>query len=118
MQLNHLNLCVDDLAAARDFFVSAFDFALLGDKGGAIVSQGFTLVLADVSRFGGEVPVRYPKGFHVGFLQETHDKVDAIYARLVAAGITPDHAPRNINGNYGFYFTALGRAGGFNCQHS
>lgn len=112
MRLNHLNLCVDDLAAARDFFVTTFDFELLGEKGGAIIiltdRQGFTLVLADVSRFGGKVPVRYPQGFHVGLLQETRAEVDVVYARLIAAGITPGHPPRNVHGSYGFYFNALG----------
>ena len=68
---------------------------------------GFTLVLSDVRRFGGETPVRYPDGFHVGFLVATPEEVDRAYQRLAPA-LSIDHAPRNLRGGYSFYFTALG----------
>ncbi|HEY8597324.1 MAG TPA: VOC family protein [Thermomicrobiales bacterium] len=112
MQLNHLNLCVNDLAEARLLFETALDFQTIEQKGQALAvlsdQHGFTLTLSDVRRFGGETPVVYPRGFHVGFFRETQGEVDSAYARLLAAGIASEPAPRAMHGSYGFYFTALG----------
>lgn len=112
MQLNHLNLCVNDLAEACRFFELALDFQTTELKGQALAvlsdRHGFTLTLSDVRRFGGATPVVYPQGFHVGFLRETKGEVDGDYARLLAAGIATEPAPRAMHGSYGFYFTALG----------
>ena len=61
MRLNHLNLCVGDLAAARDFFERHFDFHCVEQKGDALAvltyRAGFTRVLSDVRAFGGETPL-------------------------------------------------------------
>ena len=112
MQLNHLNLCVNDLAEARLFFETHLDFHTLAQRGEALAilndGQDFTLTLTDVRRFGGATPVVYPQGFHVGFLRETKGAVDDAYARLLAAGIATEPTPRMLHGGYGFYFTALG----------
>ncbi len=112
MQLNHLNLCANDLAEARLFFEMHLDFQPLGQKGEALAiltdGHGFTLTLTDVRRFGGRTPVVYPWGFHLGFLRETKGEVDAAYARLFAAAIATEPAPRVMHGSYGFSFTALG----------
>lgn len=111
MQLNHLNLCVDDLSEARDFFQNFFAFQLIGQKGDAIAAMsddnGFSLVLSSSKAFGGESPT-YPKDFHVGFYVETRGEVDQIYERLAAANIHMDHGPRIIRQGYTLYFTALG----------
>lgn len=110
MQLNHLNLVVSDLAAARAFFIDLFDFQLLVQHGEAIAilsdGQGFILALSDAARFGEAHPT-YPKNFHVGFLLDQPTEVDQAYDRVVASGITPAHTPRTQHGSYGFYFTAL-----------
>jgi catechol 2,3-dioxygenase-like lactoylglutathione lyase family enzyme len=111
MRLNHLNLCVDDLSEARDFFQEFFDFQLLDQKGDAIVvmsdGDGFTLVLSNSRAFGSESP-RYPKEFHVGFYVETPVEVDQIYDRLKATNIHMDNGPKKIRDGYTLYFTALG----------
>ena len=112
MQLNHLNLCVDDLAEARTLFQNCFDFQFLEQKGKAIVvmtdGQGFTLVLSNPQAFGYEGGIQpYPGGFHIGFLLETSDQVDQVYHRLAAAEIQLPQEPRKMRGSYGFYFTAL-----------
>ncbi len=111
MQLNHLNLCVDNLAAARDLFQCCFDFQFVDQKGDAIVvmtdGHGFTLVLSNPQAFGAEMPTIYPEGFHVGFIVETTDQVNHIHSRLAAADIHIDHEPRKIRESYTFYFTAL-----------
>ncbi len=111
MRLNHLNLCVDDLDAASDFFRQIFDFRLLDRKGDALVilsdGDGFTLVLSNAQAFGGEIPTRYPAPFHVGFHTATPAQVDDIYRRLLAAGVPVPRAPGTIREGYGVYFTAL-----------
>jgi catechol 2,3-dioxygenase-like lactoylglutathione lyase family enzyme len=110
MQLNHLNLCVDDLTEARTFFQNCFDFQFLEQKGEAVAvmtdGYGFTLVLSNPRAFKNEMRP-YPEGFHVGFLLETSDQVDQAYRRLAAAGVQLTQEPRKIRGSYGFYFTAL-----------
>lgn len=110
MQLNHLNLCVDNLTEARDFFRRCFDFQFLEQKGDAIAimtdGHGFTLVLSNPQAFGGATPI-YPEGFHVGFIVDTPDQVDQMHRRLASAGVHSDHEPRKIRESYTFYFTAL-----------
>lgn len=110
MQLNHLNLCVDNLREARTFFQNCFDFQCLEQKGDAIIimtdGQGFTLVLSKL-RTSADVMQTYPEGFHVGFILETSGQVDQTYRRLAAADIQIAHEPRKMRGSYGFYFTAL-----------
>ena len=39
MRLNHLNLCVDQLDEARDFFATFLDFQFVEQKGAAIVDR-------------------------------------------------------------------------------
>ena len=106
MQLNHLNLCVEDLAEARTFFQNCFDFQLLEQKGEALAimndGHGFTLVLSKL-----RATHTYPKDFHIGFLLETSDQVDQTYQRLAVAKIRLTQEPRKLRGSYGFYFTAL-----------
>jgi len=111
MQLNHINLCVNDLTEARTFFQNCFDFQFLEQKGNAIVvmtdGQGFTLVLSNPQAFGYKEIQPYPGGFHVGFIQATSDQVDQMHRRLAAAGIQLPHEPKKMRGSYAFYFTAL-----------
>jgi len=111
MQLNHLNLCVGNLAEARDLFQRCFDFQFIEQKGDAIAvmtdGHGFTLVLSNPQAFGAETPTIYPEGFHVGFIVETPDQVNHIHSRLAAADMHIAHAPRKIRESYTFYFTAL-----------
>lgn len=112
MRLNHVNLVVEDLDGAQGFFRRSFGFGLLDRKGDAVAvmndGQGFTLVLSNVRAFGGEVPVRYPEGFHVGFILETQEEVDRAHGRLVADGADIGREPRSMRDSYGFYFEALG----------
>ena len=112
MHLNHLNLVVPDLDAAQELFTGVFGFDVVLRRGDALAAltgeRGFTLVLSDSRRFGGDGAPRYPEGFHIGFLQETRAAVDALYARLATAPVEVGHAPRTMHGSYGFYCTALG----------
>ncbi|GHO47879.1 VOC family protein [Ktedonospora formicarum] len=112
MRLNHINLCVNDLTEAREFFQNCFDLKFLDQKGKAIVimsdGHGFTLVLSNPLAFKDVEEIQpYPGGFHIGFLQDSEAQVDQIYQRLKAAGVQLTQEPRNMRGIYGFYFTAL-----------
>lgn len=112
MRLNHLNLCVDDLSEARQFFETFFDFKFLEQKGKALVvlsdENGFILVLSDPKAFKRQIEIKYPEAFHVGFLVETSSEVDQQYDRLIAGGIQIDKEPYTMRGNsYGFYFTTF-----------
>ena len=115
MHLNHLNLPVTDVAAARSFFERFLGFTTARFGGDALSvlddGHGTTLVLMNVGRVnpapdGSEPPV-YPAGFHVGFILDSRAEVDAMYARLAAAGHPLGHEPRRQHGSYGFYVTAL-----------
>ncbi|GHO85006.1 VOC family protein [Dictyobacter formicarum] len=110
MQLNHINLCVNDLTAARNFFQTCFDFQLQEQKGDAVAvmndGHGFLLVLSNTQAFKSEAQP-YPENFHLGFILETSDQVDQAYNRLAAAELQLPQRPRKIRGSYGFYFTAL-----------
>lgn len=110
MQLNHLNLCVNDLTEARAFFQNCFDFQFLEQKGDAVAimtdGHGFTLVLSNPRAFKNEMQP-YPEGFHIGFLLDTSDQVDQVYRRLASAKVQLPQEPRKMRESYGFYFTAL-----------
>ena len=85
MRLNHLDLPVRDIDAARQFFERHFGFrclhavparlAVLADR------ADFRLVLSAVA--SGASP-DFPSGFHIGFLLPTDDAVHECHARLAA----------------------------------
>src|SRR5690349_3521382 len=85
MKLNHLNLTVTDVAAAKQFLETYFglksaegaedrkSFAVLFDDNGMVL----TLMKA-----GATTEVKYPGFFHIGFIQESEERVNEIYQRL------------------------------------
>lgn len=104
MKLNHINLVVADVEKATTFFETYFGFKCIEAKGDHIISilkssDNFTLVLMS-EKHG---PIVYPKDFHIGFMQETTEVVDAINKQLNDGGIRVG-APRKIRDSYGFYF--------------
>ncbi|WP_062239534.1 VOC family protein [Fictibacillus sp. FJAT-27399] len=107
MKLNHLNLCVKDLAEAQHFFEHFLGFQTKAQKSDVSRvmddGEGFLLVLSSM----GEEPPKYPNGFHVGFYVETSEKVDEMYEQLKAAKVSVGNHPRVIRGGYTFYFHAL-----------
>lgn len=104
MRLNHLNLTVGDVKATIDFMVKYFGmqlgntrgngFAVLFDDGGLVL----TLMKGD--------QVIYPNTFHIGFIQESEDKVNEIYQRLKDDGITVN--PPQRSHAWTFYVQAPG----------
>ena len=108
MKLNHVNLPVADVSATRDFFEKHFGFQCIAEPTDAnvVLTDNAGLVLT-ISNFDRADEVTYPKWFHVGFMQDSDDKVDKIYDQLKTAGVKPDK-PRNMHGAHTFYFTAPG----------
>ena len=103
MRLNHVDLQVSDIDAAREFFETFFglrwtslregQIALLEDEG------GFSLGVSNL--FGSPPPV-YPPDFHVGFVLERAGQVREIYDRLTTAGIAMKQDLREGGGNLFF----------------
>jgi catechol 2,3-dioxygenase-like lactoylglutathione lyase family enzyme len=116
MRLNHLDLHVPDVAAARDFFVDIFGLTVVetrGQDGLAILNDdaGLELILSrPIEKFGGaDTLTAGVNTYHVGFILPERDQVDAVYQRLVAAGFEAWHEPRAIRGGWLFYAMGPGR---------
>jgi catechol 2,3-dioxygenase-like lactoylglutathione lyase family enzyme len=108
MKLNHLNLPIKDVLAARDFFETYFDFKSVDIKPNDTLSilradDGFVLVLMS-EKFNKNNNNIYPDAFHIGFFQPTDDDVIAIFNRLKSGGIHLAHEPQIIRKTFGFYF--------------
>ena len=105
MKLNHINLVVSNVGNATRFFETYFNFKCVDIKGDNIVAvlkgeDDFTLV---IMANGGDVSI-YPKNFHIGFMQDSADKVIEIYQKLKSGGIAVGQEPKKIRDSFGFYF--------------
>lgn len=136
MKLNHLNLTVTDVAETRKLFETYFGFTGLREVGNekfALLSgeDGFVLNLtaaeyaAKVLQEPGNTALRevlpdelslrgaqvsYPEIFHIGFMQESEERVNEINQRLKDDGFDVN-PPKKFHGAWTFYFRAPG--GGF-----
>src|SRR5262245_24704801 len=109
MKLNHLNLTVTNVPEAHKFLETYFG---LKDGGGnnniAFLFDDDGMVLSLTSmKLGGETEVRYPATFHVGFIQESEDRVNEINRRLREDGFDVPE-PSRQHGSWTFYFQAPG----------
>ena len=107
MKLNHLDLTVTDPMEARQFLEKYF--GLKGKDGG---NRGFQVLFDDGGLVltlikGRAEEVRYPATFHVGFIQESEQRVDEINQRLRDDGFDVD-PPARLHGSWTFYFRAPG----------
>ncbi len=110
MKLNHLNLTVSDVMAAHSFLTTYFGLtplpasptnetmAFLNDDNGMVLS---------LMNLQGEDKIEYPGMFHIGFVQESREDVDAINERLKDGGFAVK-AAREFHGSYTFYLKAPG----------
>ena len=88
MRLNHIDLQVSNVSAAREFFERHFGFrctfqrkeqlAILEDDAG---------MQFGVSNLFGSPPPTYPPDFHFGFIVSKESEVRATYDRLNRAGV-------------------------------
>jgi lactoylglutathione lyase len=109
MKLNHLNLTVDDVPAAQRFLETYFGLHHGGGNSNIAFltdDNGMVLTLTSM-KIGREDQVRYPATFHIGFAQESEERVNEINQRLKADGydVPP---PSRQHGSWTFYFRAPG----------
>jgi len=109
MKLNHLNLTVTDVPESHKFLEKYFG---LRDAGGnnniAFLSDDNGLLLSLTSmKVGQETEVKYPANFHIGFMQESEERVNEINRRLKEDGFEVP-PPARLHGSWTFYFRAPG----------
>ncbi len=108
MKLNHLNLSVTDVSEAGKFLEKYFGLRSMGggneNMAGLWDDNGMMLTLM---RVGHAAEVKYPASFHIGFMQESEQQVNAINERLQADGFDVK-PPRRLHGAWTFYFQAPG----------
>ena len=118
MKLNHLNLTVDDVSETRKFLETYFglqgtvnpytgesteggkenrNFAVLFDDGGLVLT---------LMGGGKKTAVEYPGTFHIGFIQESEERVNELYRRLKDDGF--DVEPPQRSHAWTFYVRAPG----------
>ncbi|MDF2653096.1 MAG: glyoxalase [Paenibacillus sp.] len=108
MKLNHVNLTVTDVPAARQFLETYFELKS-ADTGGGAREHSFAALFDDdglVLTLMKGAQVSYPKTFHIGFGQESEEKVNQLYQRLKADGF--DVAPPQRSHAWTFYVQAPG----------
>src|SRR5690348_8833004 len=109
MKLNHLNLTVSDVLATHSFLVKHFGFKDYGplapSEAMSFLSDDNGLVLALFR--GRDGKVSYPPGFHIGFVQESEERVNQINNRLREDGFKVPK-PARLHGSWTFYFQAPG----------
>jgi lactoylglutathione lyase len=109
MVLNHTNLTVPDVRKTREFFETYFGLRCVAERGRdalavLIDESGFVLTL---NNFDKAATVEYPGAFHIGFMQESRERVDEIYQLLKAGGYEAE-PPREFHGAWTFYLRAPG----------
>ena len=104
MILNHVNLSVTDVQAAKSFLETYFGLKELGggNQNRAFMKDDRGLVL---SLFKAK-EVSYPATFHIGFIQDSEEKVNAVNRRLKDDGFDVAE-PRQLHG-WTFYVKAPG----------
>ena len=82
MKLNHLNLTVTDVSETVKFLEKYFGLRSQGgNKGMAFLFDDDGLVLT-LMKAGRATEVKYPSNFHIGFIQESEERVNEINQRL------------------------------------
>jgi len=108
MKLNHINLTVDDVPAARQFLERHFGLRPAGEghKNFDMLFDDDDLVLTLIG-VGRSNTVGYPKTFHIGFIQPSETHVDEINQRLNEDGFDVE-PPSRQHGAWAFSFQAPG----------
>jgi catechol 2,3-dioxygenase-like lactoylglutathione lyase family enzyme len=110
VKLNHLNLTVADVTRSRKFLEKYF--GLTNPYGGkrsssiAVLFDDDGMVLTLIKASPGS-EVHYPESFHIGFIQESPQRVNEIHRRLKEDGFEVE-APHKAHGAWMFYFLAPG----------
>jgi lactoylglutathione lyase len=109
MKLNHLNLTVTDVPEAQRFLEKHFGMRNMGGNNNiAFLSDDNDMVLTLTSmKVARETEVKYPATFHIGFGQESPERVNEINRRLRDDGFDVP-PPSRQHGSWTFYFLAPG----------
>jgi lactoylglutathione lyase len=109
VKLNHINLTVTDVQAAKKFLETYFGMqSMAGEK----ANKNFDVLFDDnhlvltLMKAGRGVEVKYPGYFHIGFGQESETKVNEINQRLKDDGY--DVQPPERSHAWTFYVQAPG----------
>ncbi|MCU6713109.1 VOC family protein [Paenibacillus sp. J5C_2022] len=109
MKLNHVNLTVTDVIAARQFLEKYFGLCNLDTSGDTRSDEAFAVLLDDdgsvITLMKGK-EVRYPRTFHIGFIQESEERVNELNLRLRNDGYNV--APPKRSHGWTFYVQAPG----------
>jgi lactoylglutathione lyase len=104
LKLNHLNLTVNDVNATQEFLEKYFGLKTMDTRGNAFAvlldDNGLVLTLMKGT------DVSYPKTFHIGFIQESEERVNEINQCLKADGFDVN-PPQRLHG-WTFYVEAPG----------
>jgi lactoylglutathione lyase len=109
MKLNHINLTVTNVPETHRFLEEYFGLrSMSGNNNMAFLSDENGLVLTLTSmKVGKETEVKYPVTFHVGFTQESEERVNEINRRLKEDGFDVP-PPSRQHGSWTFYFQVPG----------
>ena len=107
MKLNHLNLTVSNVPETHRFLEKYFG---LKAYSGAEPREAMSFLSDDngmvLALFRGS-NMSYPAGFHVGFIQESPERVNEINQRLREDGYEVPQ-PARLHGSWTFYFQSPG----------
>jgi len=108
MKLNHINLTVTDALETAKFLEKYFGLELYeGSNHGMAFTYDDSGAVISLIKAGHGAEVHYPETFHIGFIQESREKVNEINKRLKADGYEVD-PPASAHGSWTFYFQAPG----------
>jgi catechol 2,3-dioxygenase-like lactoylglutathione lyase family enzyme len=109
MKLNHLNLTVSNVPETHRFLEKYFGLKGLGNsvpnEAMSFLSDDNGMVLALFR--GKEGKGNYPPGFHIGFIQESEERVNEINQRLRDDGYEVAK-PARLHSSWTFYFQSPG----------
>lgn len=109
MKLNHLNLTVTNVLETHQFLETYFGMRNMGGNNNIAFltdENGMVLTLTSM-KLGRESEVKYPATFHIGFGQESEERVNEINKRLKDDGFDVPQ-PSRQHGSWTFYFLAPG----------
>jgi len=110
MRMNHAQLAVSEVAANRAFFETYFGLRCIADRGNTLAVMADDGSVLAFNNFKKAAEVAYPDNyldFHIGFGQESRERVNEIHASLKAGGFDPQE-PREFHGAWTFYIKAPG----------
>jgi catechol 2,3-dioxygenase-like lactoylglutathione lyase family enzyme len=111
MKLNHLNLTVTDAAETAGFLCKYFGLRPLEGAPRASAAMAFVTddngMVLSLFRERRDTEIEYPGFFHIGFIQESEERVNEINRRLNADGFDVP-PPDRQHGSWTFYFRAPG----------